>query len=491
MLLLKSVILSLTISVFVFANPGITYDTYFTDQALRIDYYHIGDAVNETVILDQIYKQGIWGGTRTNLTQPIDLGHYFYNVYDKKGEILLFSWGFDTYFHEYQTTKPARDGQQRSYHESAIIPCPVDTVIFVIERRDKEHLKKTLFTIVIDPGDYHINTETSATNAEILAPVMNSNPGKKVDIVILGDGYTSEQRAKFANDLNRYKDILFAIEPFSSQKSNFNIYGIFAASPDSGVDEPTKKIYRKTTFSTTFNSLDSPRYLLTEDNKTIRDYAALVPYDIILIMINSDRYGGGGIYNSFCTFTSDGPWNEHILLHEFGHTFAGLADEYFSSDEAYEEFFPRGIEPKEPNITALLNPDSVKWKIYLSPDIAIPTPWDKEKYEKLTTDYAEIRHKYEAKKKELVEKNANAEKIKQAEALFRQKQREAWDKISNFFASHPLKGKIGAFLGAGYDSEAFYRPTINSIMHRFSEDEKTYYPVNEAAIKRVIKYYTE
>jgi hypothetical protein len=273
-------------------------------------------------------------------------------------------------------------------------------------------------------------------------------------------------------------------------QAKISIRGIFVASPDSGVDEPRKKMYRNTVFNCTFNSLDSERYLLTEDNKTIRDIAGLVPYDAIFIMANTNRYGGGGIYNTYCVFSSDGPWAEYVFHHEFGHSFAGLADEYFSSEETYEEFYPRGIEPRKPNITALLDPENVKWKQYLTPGIEVPTPWDREAYERIVARFDSLNKNHNLRLEELHNSGATNAAIETEDTAYREQLNQNRQKLSDFFSNHPLKGKVGVFQGAGYDAEKLYRPTINSIMHRFSESEKTFYPVNQAAITEMIAYYT-
>jgi hypothetical protein len=265
---------------------------------------------------------------------------------------------------------------------------------------------------------------------------------------------------------------------------------VFIASADSGVDEPRKRIYRNTVFNCTFNSLDSERYLLTDDNESVRFIAGLVPYDAIIILVNTDRYGGGGIYNLYCVFSSDNSWSEFVMHHEFGHSFAALADEYFSSDVSYQDFYPKGIEPLEPNITALLDPDKLKWSRYITKGIEIPTPWDREKYEQIVARFDSLGTMHKLILHDLQVSGASADEIEAEEKNYRNQLDGNRKALSDFFADHPLKGKVGAFQGAGYDAENLYRPTVNSIMHRFSKTEKTFYPVNEAAIERIIDYYT-
>ena len=488
---IQSLFLVFFLVVTLFAQDKIKFDEYFTNHTMRIDYLHVGNAEEEMYIMDQIYKTGVWSGTVTNLIQPPNLGKYFYKVFDKSGEHLLYAKGFDTYFGEYQTTKPAKEGIKKSYHESALIPYPKKPILFVIEKRDRKQKLRPVFNQVIDPDDYRIIAESQGFEAEIIEATPAGDPNTMVDIVILGEGYTANQKVKFTNDLKRFTKTFFEWQPYKDLQTKFCIRGIFAASIDSSVDEPRKKSYKNTVFKCTFNSLDSERYLLTEDNKTMHDYAGLVPYDAIFIMVNSDRYGGGGIYNSFCTFTSDGRWNDFVFHHEIGHSLSGLADEYFSSDVSYEEFYPPGIEPLEPNITALLDPANIKWKEYLYPGIDIPTPWNMDEYTALTEKYEELRKEHEENIEKLKTEGADEDKLQVEDSMYRLQKNEVREALSDFFENHPLKGMVGAFQGAGYDPESFYRPTINSIMHRFSKSEATFYPVSEEHIKKIIQYYTE
>jgi hypothetical protein len=467
------------------------FKDHFIDSTMRIDYYHIGDAGDELITLDQIYRGGVWAGNPNRLIDPIDQGRYRVRVSDPVTGSLLFSRGYDSYFAEYQTTGPAKAGIKRVFSESVLIPFPKDTILVTIERRQRDQTLTTVFQDTVAPDSYHIIAETPGCGQKVIQTVAGGEPGDHVDIVLIGEGYTLEDSTKFSDDLKKFSEIFFAWEPYKSLQEKFNFTGIFAVSLDRGVDEPRRGRFKRTALNVTFNSLDSERYLLTEDNKALRDIAGQVPYDVILIMVNINRYGGGGIYNQFCTFTSNGPWAEHVFHHEIGHTFGGLADEYYTSDVAYEEFYPRGIEPLEPNITALLDPEHVKWAEYIDPDLPVPTPWGREKFDLLLEEYGQISTKKQHEIDSLRQAGANQAAFDSLEDKYAGLRTQTWKKIDQFFELHPLKGRIGVFEGAGYMSDGFYRPTINSIMHRFSLSEKYFYPVNEAAIKRVIEYYTE
>ncbi len=269
----------------------------------------------------------------------------------------------------------------------------------------------------------------------------------------------------------------------------FNIYGVFKASEESGVDEPTHGVFKNTALSCTFNSLGSERYLLTEDNKALRKIAAQVPYDAIFIMVNHNRYGGGGIYNLYCTFTSDNQWTDYLLLHEFGHSFAGLADEYYTSDVAYNDFYPRGVEPVEPNITALLDPGNVKWKNFLTPGIKIPTPWKKSEYDSLDMHWQAHRRTLNGKIAETKRNNNDPDSADNLQNEYNKLDSLHTLEMAKWLKSSKYLGKVGAFEGAGYASKGLYRPMLDCIM--FSKGKKPYCKVCEAAIIRMIKYYSE
>jgi len=257
---------------------------------------------------------------------------------------------------------------------------------------------------------------------------------------------------------------------------------------DSGIDEPRAGYYKHTSLNATFNSLGSERYLLTEDNRAVRDIAAVVPYDAICIMVNHNRYGGGGIYNLFCTFTTDNQWSDYLLVHEFGHSFAGLADEYYTSETVYSDFYPQGVEPLEANITALLDKSSIKWKPFLTPGIEIPTPWEKESFDKMDLKWQKQRRELNNKTARLKRMNAQNEQIKEAEHEYAEKDRQHANNVSDYMKKSKYVGKVGAFEGAGYASRGLYRPMLDCIM--FSKGNKPFCKVCAAAISDVIRIYT-
>ena len=379
---MKSLLIILVFTIGAFAQGNPKFDDYFLDETLRIDYYHIGDAKTEVITIDKLHRYGIWAGSLNNLIDDFNNGSYYLKIYDSNSGKLIYSKGFDTFFGEYASSDNGINGIRKSYHETAIIPFPINKITFALEKRDDKNELKELFKTEIDPNSiYIIKDKISDENVEVIKPVYNGNPHNKVDIVILAEGYVKSEKEKFEKDLNRFVDYFFEQEPYKSQQSNFNIYGVFKPSEESGTDLPGADIFVNTVLNTTFWSLGSERYLMTEDNKTMRNLAAFVPYDAIYIQVNHSRYGGGGIYNQFCTYTTDNQFAKYLFTHEFGHSFSGLADEYYTSDVAYNDFFKPTIEPVEPNITALLDPQNVKWKKYLTKGIEIPTPWEKKEFD--------------------------------------------------------------------------------------------------------------
>lgn len=466
------------------------FSQYFTDRTIRIDYYHTGDARTEYYILDRIRLQGSWAGNPGQCIQPFDRGTYIVEVFDKATNHIIFSKGYSTIFAEYQTTAPAIRGEMKTYHESVLIPFPRKPFLLVIEKRDKQNIPVPVFKVNLDPADYHINTESYNAPGDVVIPVLKSgDPHSHVDMVILSEGYRPEELDRFRKDLKYYNDLLFSVEPFRSRKHSFNITGIFSPSGESGTDEPRQGIYRNTRFGSSFNSLDLDRYCLDEDNRSIRDAAGQVAYDAILIMVNRDRYGGGGIYNWQTVFCTGSAWRDYVFLHEFGHALAGLGDEYFSSPVAYVDFFAPGVEPLDPNITALPDTANVKWKQYLSPGIRVPTEWSKAIFDSLNNRIRVLT----AEKERILDSLKHVSGAADMERTARE-YNDRVDRLNreldDFFRNHPLKDKVGVFEGASYMSEGFYRPTLMSLMHKFSEDDRSYGIVNEQAIITTIRYYT-
>jgi hypothetical protein len=462
----------------------------FFNETMRIDFHHAGDADFELISIDRIYRQGSWAGSLKNMIDNFNNGRYYVKIYDLLSGSIVYSKGFDSYFGEYQTSSDAINGIKKTFHESVLIPYPKNKVRLSLERRNEENNLMEIFSAELDPENIGIVKDKVIDNSvRVYEDKNNGNPHTRVDIAILGEGYSLFERQKFENDLRRFTNIFFGFEPFKSLKNKFNFYGVFKPSEESGVDEPRAGIYRNTVLNATFNSLGSERYLLTEDNKAVRDLAAHVPYDAIVLMINHSRYGGGGIYNLFATFTADNQWNEYLFLHEFGHSFAGLADEYYTSDVAYDEFYKVGVEPVEPNITALLNPNDLKWKDFLSQGIEIPTPWEKAQFDENDYKWQQERRRLNDKIAELKRNNASETEIKNAQNEYDHKDKTRSSEVDKFLKNSRFWGKVGAFEGAGYLSKGLYRPMVDCLM--FSKGSKPFCKICENSVIRVINHYSD
>ncbi len=471
------------------ADTVADFEARFHDETLRVDYNMSGDAEQQEVSLDQAYRQGAWAGSRTRLVDDLNLGRYYHHLYDPQSGDLLYSRGYDSYFGEYLTTGPAGDGEWRTYHETALLPCPKQTADFVIMARQDDQSLQEIFRTTIDPEHWSVRREPLDEDVIVVPAHESGDPHGKVDVAILGDGYTQAQISKFLDDVEHFADVLLSQEPFASHRDDFNVWGVLAVSQDTGCDEPSRGVFARTPLGTTFDSLGSERYLLTEDNRALRDVAAHVPYDALYIMVNHERYGGGGIYNFFNTFTTDNQWSDYVFVHEFGHHFAGLADEYYSSSVAYGDFYPRDREPLEPNITRLLDPANLKWGDLAGEGGELPTPWQKSGYDERDREYQKQRGANNDRVAELMKAGAPAEEVEAAKAEGEELSRSHQEWVDAYFARSEYRDTVGAFEGAGYTSEGMYRAELDCIM--FTKGMKSFCAACTRGIERVIEGYLE
>ncbi len=466
--------------------PG--FQAHFADETLRVDYVHGGDAKTEWATFDRFHRQGIWAGSRTHLIDPFEVGRSVVEVRSKDGKELLFSRRFDTYFGEYRTTEAAEKGVARSYHESALVPYPTAEARILIKVRQRDRTHKTILDVPFDPKSETI-AQGLASGVQVIPVQDAGDPHRKVDMVIVPEGYTKADEAKLRADLKRFVGIFQSLEPFGSRKDMFNMLAAWRPSAESGTDEPGRGVWRDTAVGTSFDSLSSERYLLTEDNRALRDIAAHAPYDTIYVMVNHPRYGGGGIYNLFCTFTTDNQWAPYLFLHEFGHSFAGLADEYYSSSVAYNDFYPKGIEPEEPNITALLDPKKLKWADLATPGVAISTPWEKAEFDVMDNAFQKVREATNKKIAESMRSGAPAETVAKFKAEMESLSLDHAKKMDAHLARSKFVGKVGAFEGAGYSSTGLYRSSLDCLM--FSKGSKPFCSACSRAVNRTIDHYSE
>lgn len=455
------------------AQTPTSFDRFFENKTLRVDYYHTGTATQEFISLDQAYEEGEWAGSQVNLIDTLNLGKYLVKVVDTATNQLIYSRGFSSIYGEWETTSEAKNGIFRTFQESVLLPFPKKPVQVVLAKRDRRMHFQDIFSTVIDPQSRFVNREKQGRNSKVITLLENGPPAEKVDFLVLGDGYTKAELGKFRQDAEHWKQVILNTSPFKEHGKDLNIRAIEVISQDSGVDEPTKNIWKNTALGTSYNSFDSPRYLLSFHNRAIRNIAAAAPYDFIYIIVNGDRYGGGGIFNLYATGMSDFIKPEldwvvaYMFTHEFGHSFAGLGDEYYTSSISYLDFYPPGVEPWEPNVTALLDTNNLKWKSLVERTTPLPTPWPKAEYDSLEA----IRKQWDRSKPGYYEKWAELIEVQKT-----------------ILQSAKYHSKVGAFEGAGYSSTGLYRPFIDCRM--FSLGVVPFDPVCQAAIERVIRFYS-
>ncbi|WP_282038385.1 M64 family metallopeptidase [Saccharicrinis aurantiacus] len=360
------VILSLT----TFIKPNAQFNQSFTKEALRIDFVLTGNNKSTDISIFETIKEPHWGGNHNNLICPFDYGQFRLVVKDYSSKQVLYTHGFCTLFEEWQTTIEAEENES-AFFQTVQCPFPKKKVLVDIETRDEANQFKLVKTFTIDPKAHSIIERKAIAKTHKF--IDNGKSTKCVDIAIIAEGYTEDEMEIFHADVERLSNYLFTQAPFDQYKNKFNIWMIDAISEESGVSDPRKDIWKNTALQASFNTLNSDRYLETTHTFTVRDYAALVPYDQIYILVNTEKYGGGGIYNHFSTTAAHHGNSEPVFVHEFGHSFAALGDEYYTSEVSYSDFFNTAVEPWQPNLTTLINFDS-KWKTMLDENTPIPTP---------------------------------------------------------------------------------------------------------------------
>lgn len=454
-------------------NGDVQFDKYFENKTMRFDYYHTGTAKEEHFAPDKYLADGPWAGSINTLIDKLELGLYFYEILDKETNILLYSRGFASIFGEWQTI-PEADQQWGTFHESIRFPWPLKPVKIIIRKRDAENKFQTVFEAEVDPASRNVNPADIVHTNKVYTVQENGPATEKFDILYLGDGYTADEMQKFRDDVKRLSGYLMKTEPYKSRQTDFNIRAIETPSPVSGVNRPHAGVFKRTPLRSHYSSFDSERYLLAYDNRTIRDIASQVPYDMLVIVANEKTYGGGGIYNLYSTVAADNKFSEYIMVHELGHAIAALADEYYTSAVSYEVSEKVTMEPWELNVTALLDKNNLKWKDLVEKDTPIPTPWNKEEFDKFGYEIQQERSELRAKKVPESE----------VEALFmRQYERE-----TQFFEKEKYKDKVGAFEGASYMQKGLYRSSLDCIMYTRHLE---FCPVCRRALDMVFNQYTK
>lgn len=401
------------------------YRSHFTDDRLRIDLTFAGNAFEQGVYLNKLAAEKGWSGTKTKPVDELYYGEYRLELEDTTGRP-LFAMGFNTLFQEWRTLEEAKV-ENCAFCSSYRVPFPKEKVQLVIyERVSETGLFRQMYRSTIDPKDKSISYEKE--NDFNVVPVMvNGESANKVDLLFIAEGYTAEQMDKFRKDVDKFTGYLFDIEPYKSRKNDFNIWAVESVSQEEGTDIPNKDIWKKTVAESNFYTFRSDRYLTAPNQTIVSKLAANAPCDALYVIVNTAKYGGGGIYNYYGLSMSDNKFEDEVFVHEFGHSLAGLGDEYYYEDDIYEGAYSTSVEPWEPNITTLVNFES-KWKDMIDPSTPVPTP---------------------------------------ADSIYR--------------------NITGVYEGASYHAKGLYRPYINCRMR--ANDAEGFCPVCQRAINRVIDTY--
>jgi hypothetical protein len=431
-------------------NKGnVEFSEYFLDKTMRLDYFHSGTAAEEHIAVDRIVSDGIWSGSKKRLIDNTGLGLYSFEVVDRESKLLLYSRGFASIFGEWQTIPEAGE-KWGTFSESLRLPWPVKPVSVILKKRDASNNFTTIWTTDVDPASRQVNPADLIHTNKVDIISENGPADQKVDVVILGDGYSKDEMEKFRKDATRLAGYLMNAEPFKSHSTDFNIRAVETPAESSGVNKPHHGIFKRTPLTVHYSSFDSERYALSYDNRTIRDVASEVPYDLMVILVNERTYGGGGIYNLYTTVAADNKFSEYIMIHEMGHHMAALADEYYTSSVSYE--IPEvKVEPWETNITAFFDKDNLKWKDMIETGTPIPTPWNKEEFDKFG---------YSIQKERDSLRTAMVPETIMEDLFTRQMSKE-----NEYFAKEKYREKVGAFEGAGYLAKGLYRPQVDCIMY--------------------------
>jgi uncharacterized protein len=437
-------------------------------ETMRLDYYHTGGLGIEVLAVDRVVIEPLpWPGRIDAAEDTTQSGTYRFEVRDAAGT-LLYQRGYSSIYAEWQTTEEATR-EHRTFHESLRFPAPSGPVQVAVQKRTPSQEFATVWQTTIDPADMFIQ-RAHATPLEPIALEQHGAPADKVDLLLLGDGYTAAQCAtKFRADAERLSAALFRHEPFRRRRDAFNVWALCPPSSEPGISRPSTGVQRRTPVGSTYDAFGSERYVLTFDNRALRDIAQWAPYEFVEILINAETYGGGGIQGNYATVAVDSDWADYLFVHEFGHHFAALADEYYTSPV---EYLPATtiVEPWEPNVTALLDPAALKWRDLVERDQALPTPWPKTEFEARQRDFQARRLKIRAERRPESEMSA----------LFREER----DATTKLLGSSGKTGQVGAFQGANYDAKAYYRPEIDCVM--FTRDDVPFCRVCQRAIEQVI-----
>ena len=403
------------------------FSDYFANKTLRIDYIFTGNAAKQEVCLDGLSSLPSWAGRKQHLSELPLQGNGQIVMRDKASGTIIYKTSFSSLFQEWLETDEAK-AVTKGFENSFLVPYPLRPAEIEITLLDPRRNIRTSMKHIVNPNDILIHQKGTDHITPHKYLLQSGTTEKCIDVAILAEGYTLEEMDTFYKDAAIACESLFSHEPFQSMKKRFNIVAVASPSEDSGVSVPRLGEWKRTAFNSHFSTFYSDRYLTTSRVKSIHDALAGIPYEHVIILANTEEYGGGGIYNSYTLTTAHHPKFRPVVVHEFGHSFGGLADEYFYDDDVMTDTYPLDIEPWEQNISTRVNFAS-KWEDMLVKGTPVPTP-----------------------------------------------------------TSEKVKYPIGVYEGGGYSAKGIYRPADNCRMR--TNEYTAFCPVCQRAVRRIIDFYT-
>lgn len=404
------------------------FEDYFTNKALRINYVFSGDTSSQQVSLNQLNQLPRWNGRKNSLSSLLRDGNGQIIVTDTETNTCIYKDSFSSLFQEWLTTDEASK-ISKSFENTFLIPYPRKTIDVEIKLREKDGEYKSYIKHQVNPNDILIKRKTDKNDPKYTVVHQGDTSIQNIHVVFLAEGYTLEEIAKFRKDAQIACDAILSHQSFNKYKDRFTFRAVETISKDSGISIPRENKWKDTAFDSHFDTFYSDRYLTTTNVKDIHDAIGSIPYAHIIILANTNTYGGGGIYNSYTLTTTGHSDFKPVVVHEFGHSFGGLADEYFYDNDIFDDTYSHDIEPWEPNITTLVNFPN-KWQSLLKKNTPIPTS-EKES------------------------------------------------------AKYP----VGVYEGAGYSAKGVYKSATDCRMR--TNTCKDFCPACSDAIERLIKFYTE
>ena len=425
---MKKHILFLLCLIAVSSTRAQVFADHFADKTLRVDYIFNGNASGQAICLDGVSALPTWAGRKHHLAELPLQGNGQIIMRNAASGKTIYTTSFSSLFQEWLETDEARN-VTKGFENTFLLPYPLQPVEIEITLLDPRRNVRASMKHIVHPNDVLIEQKGNSHITPHKYLLHNDSPEKCIDVAILAEGYTLQEMQTFYEDADIACKSIFDHEPFKSMKKRFNVVAVASPSTDSGVSVPRLNEWKHTAFGSHFSTFYSDRYLTTSRVKAIHDALAGIPYEHIIILANTEEYGGGGIYNSYTLTTAHHPMFRPVVVHEFGHSFGGLADEYFYDNDVMTDTYPLDIEPWEQNISTQVD-FAAKWKDMLSENTPVPTP-------------AEVSENY----------------------------------------------PTGVYEGGGYSAKGIFRPAENCRMR--TNEYPAFCPVCQRALRRIIEFYTE